>query len=94
MMKASQTYPRIKHVKPQVDKTLLVEFENGVRKVYDCKPLLQDEAFRPLQDEALFRRAHADPHGYAVLWNDQIDLAESEVWLHGRRVDEDSDDHA
>ena len=75
------TYPKIRSVRPQPGKTLLVEFENGERKVYDCTPLLQSEAFRPLQDEAIFRCAHADSHGYGVIWNDDIDLAESEVWL-------------
>jgi len=82
------TYPRIKSVKPELDKTLLVEFQNGERKVYDCTPLLQSEVFRPLQDEALFRCAHPDSHGYGVIWNDDIDLAESELWLNGRAAEQ------
>jgi len=32
---------------------------------------------------------HADPHGYAVVWNDDIDLAESEIWLKGIEVNPD-----
>jgi hypothetical protein len=82
-----KSYPRIAHVWPEREKTLLVEFENGERRVYDCKPLLESEAFRALRDEAVFRCAHADPHGYGVVWNDEIDLAESEVWLNGRPVE-------
>ena len=81
------TYPKITSVKPKPGKTLLVEFENGERKVYDCTPLLKSEAFRPLQDEAIFRCAHADSHGYGVIWNDDIDLAESEVWRNGRTAE-------
>ena len=81
------TYPKIRSVRPKPGKTLLVEFENGERKVYDCTPLLKSEAFRPLQDEAIFRCAHADAHGYGVIWNDEIDLAESEVWLNGRTAE-------
>lgn len=83
-MTTVSTYPKIRRVKPQAGKTLLVEFANGVRKVYDCTPLLQSDVFRPLQDEALFRCAHADSHGYGVIWNDEIDLAESEVWINGQ----------
>ncbi len=83
-MTTATQYPRIKKVKPQRGKTLLVTFENGDRKVYDCTPLLQSSVFRPLQDEAVFRCAHADPHGYGVVWNDEIDLAESEIWINGR----------
>ncbi len=81
------TYPRIRSVRPKPGKTLLVEFENGERKVYDCTPLLKSEAFCPLQDEAIFRYAHADSNGYGVIWNDDIDLAESEVWLNGRTAE-------
>jgi hypothetical protein len=86
-MKAATTYPKIRWVKPRPGKTLLVEFENGVRKVYDCTPLLHSEVFHPLRDEALFRCAHADSHGYGVIWNDEIDLAESEVWINGRTAE-------
>ena len=77
------TYPKIRRVEPKPGKTLLVEFANGVSKVYDCKPLLKSEVFRPLENEALFRRALADSHGYGVVWTDEIDLAESEVWING-----------
>jgi hypothetical protein len=86
-MSTAAAYPRIRSVEPRPGKTLLVTFENGERKVYDCNSLLQYEAFQPLQDDALFRCAHADSHGYGVIWNDLIDLAESEVWLNGRDVE-------
>ncbi len=66
------------------NKVLLVEFVNGERKTYDCTPLLQSEPFRLLRDEAVFRCAHADSHGYGVVWNEDIDLSESEIWLNGR----------
>jgi len=93
-MTTDTTYPRIRSVKPGGGKTLLVTFENGEQKVYDCTPLLRSEPFRPLQDEATFRCAHADAHGYGVIWNDEIDLAESEIWLNGRTAgpDDRSDD--
>jgi hypothetical protein len=81
---ASKAYPKIRNVWPEPGKTLLVEFENGEKRSYDCTPLLRSEVFRPLQDEAVFRCAHADSHGYGVVWNDEIDLAESEIWINGR----------
>jgi hypothetical protein len=81
------SYPKIRRVKPERGKILLVEFANGVTKAYDCKPLLKNEVFRPLEDEALFRLAHADSHGYGVIWTDEIDLAESEVWTHGQMAE-------
>ena len=86
-MRGSLHYPKIKQVMPRPGKLLLVEFTNGVSKIYDCKPLLKSQAFRPLEDDTLFRRAHADSHGYGVIWTDEIDLAESEVWINGKAVE-------
>ena len=89
-MRTATKYPRIQSVTPQCGKTLLVTFENGVRKVYDCGHLLQRDVFRSLQDDAVFRCAHADSHGYGVVWNDDIDLAESEIWINGRTAEQGS----
>jgi len=77
-------YPLVKTVRALAGKRLLVEFSNGVSKVYDCTPLLAGDVFRPLTDEVLFRSVRVDGPGYAVVWNDRIDLAESELWLNGK----------
>jgi hypothetical protein len=88
-MKSNKPYPLIADVKVQPNQRLLVWFRNGVKKLYDCTPILALPAFEPLRrDEALFQRARADKHGYAVIWNDEFDLAESEIWLGGRLVRE------
>jgi hypothetical protein len=88
-MKSDKAYPRIANVETQSDKRLLVRFRNGVTKLYDCKRILNLPAFEQLRsDEALFRRARADKHGYGVVWNDELDLAESEVWIGGHAVRE------
>jgi hypothetical protein len=79
-----KSYPRICSVQALPGKKLRVGFNNGDIRLYDCRPLLKEEPFKALQDEALFRLARAEQHGYAVIWNNDIDLAESEVWIHGR----------
>ena len=83
-MAASDTFARIHSVKPTRGRNLLVVFRNGAQRIYDCTPLLDVDAFRPLRDLAFFRSVRPDPHGYGVIWNDEIDLAESEIWLNGR----------
>ena len=77
-------YPRISAVEPLEGFALRVTFANGVTKYYDCTPLLQDEVFEPLRNAGFFRNVRAAPGGYAVVWNDQVDLSESEIWEHGR----------
>ena len=39
----------------------------------------------------MFRRVRADDHGYAVVWTDEIDLAESELWINGAPVADEVD---
>jgi hypothetical protein len=87
-MSAGQAYPRVGSVRPLDGKRLLVEFTNGASKVYDCTPLLACEPFKPLADEALFRCAEVDAHAYGVAWNDDIDLAESELWENGEQAEQ------
>jgi hypothetical protein len=85
-MATVEVYPKVKAVRPLAGKRLLIEFDNGITKLYDCNPLLDSEVFAPLWNEALFRRVRVDKHGYAVIWTDEIDLAESELWLNGTPV--------
>jgi hypothetical protein len=76
-------YPRISAVEPLEGFRLRVTFANGVTKLYDCTPLLHDEVFESLRDAGFFKNVQAEPGGYAVVWNDQVDLSESEIWEHG-----------
>lgn len=46
--------PRVKDVKPGVDYTLTILFDNGERKVFDVKPYLDKGIFRELKDLKVF----------------------------------------
>ena len=86
-MKGHKVYPKIAEVTALPKRQLLVRFRNGVTKLYDCKRLLKNSVFAPLRtDDALFKLAHAEPHVSAVIWNDELDVAESEVWIGGKTV--------
>jgi hypothetical protein len=82
-----QIYPKIKSVIPQKDRHLLVVFENGVHKRYNCNPLLNSPIFAPLREEWLFRIVQTDRGGYGIFWNDEIDLSESELWERGETIE-------
>ena len=79
-----QTYPKVKFVAPSEDRCLLVIFDNGMRKLYDCKPLLKTEVFASLKNDWLFRSVQADSGGYGISWSEEIDLSESELWENGQ----------
>ncbi|MCE5266661.1 MAG: DUF2442 domain-containing protein [Planctomycetaceae bacterium] len=76
-------YPTIEAVTPMRGKKLLVQFSSGEEKVYDCRPLLSEEPFGALANESFFCQVKVDAGGYGVSWSDEIDLSESELWLHG-----------
>ncbi len=83
MDKIMGSYPKIKRVEPLARKRLLVTFANNIKKIYDCSLLLKEETFRPLLNDALFSSVKTDRHGYGVIWSDEIDLSESEIWING-----------
>jgi hypothetical protein len=79
--------PRIHSVKALGPLRLIVKFENAMEKEYDCAPLLNRPAFRLLRDPGFFRSVKADPGGYSVSWNDDIDLSEYELWTNGKTME-------
>ncbi|MBU4486639.1 MAG: DUF2442 domain-containing protein [Candidatus Delongbacteria bacterium] len=76
-------YPKIKSVKAIPDYKLRVVFLSGDVKIYDCKPLFEKDAFYPLKNEGFFRTVKVDIGGYGIIWDDEIDLSESELWING-----------
>lgn len=80
-------FPKIESVYVLPNYNLLAVFENGVAKIYDCAPLLEEEVFRPLATESLFVQVQVGPGGYGIVWNDAIDLSESELWLNGKEAE-------
>ena len=78
--------PRIQTVAAQQPATLLVCFDNGIKKTYDCHRILALPQFQLMRDPAFFRAVRVDSGGYGVSWNDDIDLSEYELWTHGQLV--------
>jgi hypothetical protein len=52
----------------------VIEFENEIKKRYDCKKLFRDETFSPLKDEVLFKSVKVDQGGYGISWSDELDI--------------------
>ena len=81
----SQHHPRIESAKPLPRRRLLVRFQNGESRVFDCNPLLSDLAFALLHNDSLFKAVRVDAGGYGISWTDEIDLSESEIWIKGTK---------
>ncbi len=76
-------YPKVSSVKAIDEHTLLVQFSNQDVKQYDVAPLLSKPVFSALKNPALFKNVKIEAGGYAVSWNDEIDISEYELWVNG-----------
>ncbi|MBQ7573235.1 MAG: DUF2442 domain-containing protein [Clostridia bacterium] len=68
----------VKDVKPQKDYILLITFEDGSKKKYDARPLLQKELFSKLNNISFFMQAKAQ-YG-TVTWDDDTDIAPEHLY--------------
>lgn len=69
-------------VEPKDDFLLLLKFENGEQKEFDCKPLFDKKPFQKLQDKSFFNRAKV-MFG-TVGWPDEIDIAPETLYIDSK----------
>ena len=73
-------YPRILSASVADDHTLIIEFTNQEVKQYNILNLLENPVFAPLRQPAFFRNFKIEPGGYGIVWSEEIDLSEYELW--------------
>ncbi len=78
---------KISQVVPLEDLRLLVFFQNGVIKIFDVKPLIDEyEDFQLLREPAIFQQVKVEPGGYGISWNEDLDCSEGELWDNGVEI--------
>jgi len=50
----------------------------------DVSRLWDNEMFAPLKNPSFFKNVKVETGGYAVYWNDNIDISEYELWKNGK----------
>ena len=76
--------PKIVKVQPLENLIILTTFDDGTVKKYDVKNLFKDfPVFKDLMNDILFQLVHVDFKGYAIAWNDYLDLDRYEIWENG-----------
>ncbi len=79
-------YPIIKSVTVIDRHTLIVGFSNNEKRKYDVSPLMDKEMFATLKNPAFFRNVRIDAGGYALVWDEDTDISEYEIWTNGTPV--------
>ena len=70
----------ITSVRANPDFTLTLTFDNGEKRLYDCKSFLEDgTVFEPLRSYDNFKRAYLDSE-HRVAWDIDPDLDSNVVW--------------
>ena len=72
--------PKIKNIIPNDNFTLLITFDNGIKKIYNFSQKFIDDRYQLLKNLAFFKSVQIEPGGYGLYWNDNIDISENELW--------------
>jgi hypothetical protein len=62
---------------------LLIDFSQNEFKKYDISKLLDNSMFAPLKNPIFFKSFKIDSGGYGLVWNEDIDISEYELWKNG-----------
>ena len=99
---ASGERRKIIAVKALEDFSLMMEFDNGERRILDCKPFLKPHTvFEPFMDYRNFSRVYLDDtHAVCwdidpcvnseTVWNNKVDISPESCYVDSVRCDERS----
>ncbi len=66
------------------DWTLDITFTDGARRLFDMKPFLECEVFKPLKNIEMFQAVSNG--GYFVEWPNEADLSSDTLYIDGKHV--------
>lgn len=69
---SAKSYPGVRHVETASDYRLILEFDNGEKKVFDVTPLLAIGRFQTLTAIEVFEKVHVSFD--TVEWENGLDL--------------------
>ena len=81
---------KIVAVHPNTEFTLTLDFDNGERRKFNCKPLLEPgTVFAPFLQYENFKRVYLD-EDHAVCWDIDPNVDSSKVWSNKVDISPDS----
>lgn len=81
-------FHKIKNVTAYPDYKILVQFSEGITKIYNVKQLIENNSmFKILRNEELFYSVQVDIGGYGIIWSDDIDISCDELFENGKIIE-------
>ncbi len=74
-------------VKAMDNYLLLIKFNNGEQKIYNCFPSLENNLFSELKDVDFFKTVHIDEMG-VVCWNDATDINPYDLYDNSENLED------
>ena len=66
---------------------LFVQFSDGSKKLYDISNILRKHpSFERLKDPSFLQNFNIEAGGYALSWDENIDISEYELWRNGTLI--------
>lgn len=78
---------RIKRVETTDNYEIIVEFENGEKRIKDMKPYLEKGVFKPLKNKRFFNDVKIK-YG-TVCWGEDIELCADSIYESSDSIDND-----
>ncbi|MCW6038493.1 DUF2442 domain-containing protein [Spirulina subsalsa FACHB-351] len=85
--------PRIISAQAIDDRTLLINFSNQDIRKYDISKLLENPLFSLLKTPQFFKNFKIEAGGYALVWTEDIDISEYELWKNGDPLTQEEMNH-
>jgi len=76
--------PRVNSVVPLEDYKLLLTFDNGERRIFDAKRLLDMKAFAPLKNKPFFNLVRIEHD--TISWPEDIDYCPDTLYMQSAPV--------
>jgi hypothetical protein len=79
--------PKVSSAKALAPLLLEVTFDNGEIKTFDVARVLKRPGHEVLSNFAVLKNVKVEHGGYAICWNDEVDICENELWVYGNLKD-------
>ncbi len=71
-------------VEPDDNFNLLLTFENGEIREFDCKTILKDKPFDSIANSFVFRQVKVE--NGTVVWPNEVDIAPETLYLESKKI--------
>ena len=74
-------FPKLLEIKPLVNYTLWLKYDDGTVGEVDLTELTEKGVFKKIKDKTFFKQVYIDKETDAVAWNEDLDLCPDSLFL-------------